>query len=88
MDMKNKLKVIVYPVNPKSLADFIEMEKEIEFTPSKGLIIYEPIYGVISTVVYDKGVFTANIDCAIKPTDEKTLEWLKTEGWVECKKNK
>jgi len=31
-----------------------QLEKTIDFIPSKGLIIYEPIYGTIGTVVYDK----------------------------------
>ena len=81
--MKNILKVYVFPVKPKSPTDFIIMQKEIDFTPSKGLILYKPICGTIGIVVYNGHGFTATMEDAITPTDESTMIFLKSEGWIE-----
>lgn len=75
----------MFPVNPKSPTDFVIMQREIDFTPSAGLILYQPIYGEIGIVVYD-GRFTATMKDAIAPTDDNVMESLLKDGWVEVKK--
>lgn len=60
-----------------------QLEKTIDFIPSKGLIIYEPIYGTIGTVVYDKNGYTAQLESVLEPTDpENQLEYLKSIGFT------
>ncbi len=60
------------------------LEKQIDFIPSKGMIIYEPIYGIIGSVVYANGTYTASMADVLEPTDpENQLRYLKSMGFTE-----
>ena len=62
----------------------IGMEIEINYVPSVGLLIYEPIYGTIGSVVYEKNGFTALLNTVIESTNpDEQLEYLKNSGWKE-----
>jgi hypothetical protein len=76
--MKNLLKVLV-----KTGDTVIGLQKEIDFAPSVGLILYEPIYGTVGTVVYENAHFTGIMDAVINPTDGETMKHMLDNGWVE-----
>ena len=59
------------------------MQTEIPYTPSVGLIIYEPIYATIGTVVYEKGHFVATTSEIAVPTNPETqIDYLLEKGWI------
>ena len=78
--MKNILRVIV-----KTDSGHIGLEKQIDFTPSVGLILCSPITGTVGQVYYNGIIFIATMDTVIKPTDGKTLKHLKATGFSEYK---
>lgn len=64
------------------------VEKEVEYVPSQGLIVDEPIYGKIGLVTYQHGQYVAVLEPYFDYTDvRRQLETLKAGGWVEYVKN-
>ncbi len=76
--MENKLNIII----EDTINNTVFLSKEIDFIPSKGLIIYEPIYGIIGNVVYNKDGYTADLEESLKPTNPyEQIEHLKSIGF-------
>lgn len=59
------------------------LSKEIDFIPSKGLIIYEPIVGTINEVRYSKAGYHAQLEKVLEPTNpDHQVEFLKKIGFI------
>lgn len=60
------------------------LEKQIDFIPSKGLMINHPINAVIDSVLYSNGCYHAELAEVLNPTDpENQIDFMKRMGFVQ-----
>lgn len=77
--MNNILKIVI-----KNGDSIIAMHKDVDFIPSKGLMIEEPIKAVIHQVLYDKNGYTSFLQDYMEPTNpEDQIAYLKSIGFTE-----
>lgn len=61
----------------------VELVKDVDFIPSKGLVVYDPIYCEIGNVVFKDGFYLATPTQFITPTDpENQLNYLQSIGFT------
>lgn len=77
--MNNTLKITV-----KNGDSIVALQKEIDFIPSKGLIIEVPIKAVLHQVIYDENGYTSFLQDCFEPTNPlDQIAYLKSIGFTE-----